>query len=88
MPRTPRDRVAAMIKDVELHARALRADVQKAVTKMGLQKKLEVGAGKLRKQAAVAAKQLEKHVRQLGKDIRAAARTGSTRRTKTKRGRT
>jgi hypothetical protein len=76
-----------MIKDVELHARALRADVQKAVTKMGLQKKLAVGAGKLRKQAAVAAKQLEKHVRQLGKDIRAAARTGSTRRTKSKRGR-
>jgi hypothetical protein len=76
-----------MIKDVELHARALRADVRKAVTKMGLQKKLEVGAGKLRKQAAVAAQQLEKHVRQLGKDIRAAARTGRTRRTKTKRGR-
>ena len=88
MPRTPRDRVAALIKDVELHARALRADVEKAVAKMGLQKKLEVGAGKLRKRAAVAAKQLEKHVQQLGKDIRAAARKRSTRRRKTKRRRT
>lgn len=85
MPKTPRDRVAALIKDVELHARTLRADVEKAVAKMGLQKKLKVGAGKLRKQAALAAKQLEKHVRQLGKDIRAVARKQSTRRPKTKR---
>ena len=88
MPKTPRDRVAALIKDVELHARALRADVEKAVAKMGLRKKLEVGAGKLRKQAAVAAKQLEKHVQQLGKDIRAAAGKRSTRRPSVKRGRT
>ena len=88
MAKTPRDRVAALIKDVESHARTLQADVQNAVAKIGLQKKLKIGARKLRKRAAVAAKQLEKHVQQLGKDIRAAARKRSTRRPKTKRRRT
>jgi hypothetical protein len=88
MPKTATDRVAALIKDVESHARTLRADVQNAVARMGLQKKLKVGAGKLRKRAAVAAKQLDKLVQQIGKDLRAAARKQSTRRSKTKRRRT
>jgi hypothetical protein len=85
MPRTPRDRVAALIKDVESHARTLRTDLEKAVTRMGLQKKLKRGAAKLRKQAAAAAKQLDKHVQQFGKDIRAAARKRRTKRPRTKR---
>ena len=85
MPKSPGDRVAALIKDVEVHARMLRADVDKAVAKMGLQKKLKLGARKLRKQAALAAKQLEKHVQQLKKDIQAAARKQNTKRPKAKR---
>ena len=88
MPKSASDRVAALMADVESHARTLRTDVQKAVAKMGLQKKLKAGARQLRKRAAVAAKQLEKHVQQLAKDIRAAARKQSTRRPKTKRRRT
>jgi hypothetical protein len=85
MPKNPRDRVAALMKDVEAHARKLRTDVEKAVATMGLQKKLKVGARKLRKQAAAAAKQLEKHVQQLRKDIQAAMRKQSASRPKTKR---
>ena len=40
MPKYPRDRVAARMKDVEAHARKLRIDFEKAVATMGLQKKL------------------------------------------------
>ena len=88
MPKSAPDRVAALMKDVESHARALRTDVQKVVAKMGLQKKLKAGARQPRHRAAVAARQLEKHAQQLAKDIRAAARKQSTRRPKTKRRRT
>ncbi len=85
MPKNPRDRVAALMKDVEAHARKLRTDVKKTVATIGLQRKLKVGARKLRKQAAAAAKRLEKHVQQIGKDIQAAVREQSVRRPKPKR---
>ena len=85
MARTPRDRVAALIKDVETRARRLRADVDKAVSTTGLRRKLKVGVGKFRKQAAAAVKELEKHVHQLGKDLEAAGRKKSPSRARAKR---
>jgi hypothetical protein len=65
MPKTPRDRVAALIKDVEL-ARPCAAcrTSRRRSPRWDCGRSSRSGAGKLRKQAAVAAKQLEKHVQQ------------------------
>jgi uncharacterized protein Yka (UPF0111/DUF47 family) len=79
------DRVAALIKDVETHARKLRSDIRKKVAATGLPKRLEAGAKKLRMQVAAAAKQVDKHVRQLQKDLQAATRKKPARKPNRKR---
>jgi hypothetical protein len=84
MPKASDDRVAALMKDIETHARKLRSDIRKKVAATGLPKSLQAGAKKLRKQVAAAAKQLDQHARRLRKDIQAA--TGkSARRSKRRR---
>ena len=85
MPKASNDRVAALMKDIETHARKLRSDIRKKVAATGLPKSLQAGAKKLRKQVAAAAKQLDEHARRLRKDIQAATRKKPARRSKRRR---
>ena len=65
MPKASDDRVAALMKDIETHAKKLRSDIRKKVAATGLPKRLQAGAKKLRKQVAAAAKQLDEHARRV-----------------------
>jgi hypothetical protein len=85
MPKASNDRVAALMKDIETHAKKLRSDIRKKVAATGLPKRLQAGAKKLRKQVAAAAKQLDEHARRLRKDIQAATRKKPARRPKRRR---
>jgi len=85
MPKASNDRVAALMKDIERHAKKLRSDIRKKVAATGLPKRLQAGAKKLRKQVAAAAKQLDEHARRLRKDIQAATRKKPARRSKRRR---
>jgi hypothetical protein len=66
---TPSDRLNALIKDVEALARRLQTDIRKRVQAAALLKNLQSAANRLRKQAAAAAAQVEKYVRELRKDL-------------------
>jgi hypothetical protein len=59
----PRERLAALIKDVEKAARQLRADIQKRA--QAAPRNMEAAATRLRKGAADIAGQVEKYVHDL-----------------------
>jgi len=78
----PRERLAALIRDVEKAARQLRGDIQKRA--QAAPKSMEAAAMRLRKGAADIAGQVEKYIHDLrvgleGKPTRRAARRAPAR---------
>jgi len=70
MAATPRERLAALIRDVEKAARQLRADVQKRA--QAAPKSMEAASARLRKGAADIAGQVERYMR----DVRVGLQGG------------
>ena len=83
----PRERLAALIKDVEKAARQLRTDIQKRA--QAAPRSMEEAAARLRKGAADIAGQVEKYIHDLRVGLQgrrpAAARRPRATRTRTKR---
>jgi len=77
------DRIAELIKDVEVVAKRLRVDVRKRAVALGLGKSLQATALRLRKQAAEVAGHVEKYVHELRKELeKGTARPAPKRRPK------
>jgi len=71
---TPSDRVNQLMREVEALAKRVQTDVRKRVQAAALLKNLQAAANQLRKQAAVAAAQVEKYIRQLRRELERSAR--------------
>ena len=66
------DRIAVLIKDVEKVLKTLRTDVRKRALASPLAKDLQGAAGRLRKQAAAVAGQVEKYAHEIRKELEKA----------------
>jgi len=69
MPTKKRDRITALIKEVEALAKRLRADIRKRAQATGVPKNLQAAADRLRKQAAMVAGMVEKYAHELRKEL-------------------
>jgi hypothetical protein len=93
MPKTRRDRLSTLIKDVESVTKRLRNDIRKRANAKQIQKNLQTAAVQLRKRAASTAAQVEKYVHDIRKELEgqagaAAKKTKRTKRRTTRRKRT
>jgi hypothetical protein len=65
MAKNVRDRLSMVIDEVESIAKRLRQDIRKAATASGVERRIQSAARRLQKQAALAALQVERYVRQV-----------------------
>ena len=69
-----RDRVGALVKEVEAVAKRLRLDIRKRAKASGLLKNLQSAADRLRKRAATAAAQVERYIHEIRKELEGATK--------------
>ena len=80
MPGKRTDQIAKMIKEMEGVAKKLRAGLRKRVRGASIQKRLKRAATNLRKHAGAITRQVERHVRELRKDLAKGGKKRTTRR--------
>ena len=74
------DRLSVVIGEVEAIAKRLRADIRKAATASGLERRIRVAARRLQKHAAQVALQVERYAHQLRLELESSGRKPARRR--------